>query len=96
MSKVEEKVIIEIRKRSELGENKYGVTMERKDLSVFDWLQHAQEEAMDLSIYLQKVKDEMLYCEPSKEVKKHFEDNLPFTPNKATRQELLDAIHELL
>jgi hypothetical protein len=28
--------------------------MEREDLTELEWLTHAQEEAMDLSIYLQK------------------------------------------
>ena len=29
--------------------------MDREDLSVLDWLRHAQEEAMDLSLYLEKL-----------------------------------------
>ena len=29
--------------------------MERTDLTDVDWLNHAQEEAMDLAIYLQKM-----------------------------------------
>jgi hypothetical protein len=29
--------------------------MEREDLSRLEWLVHAQEEAMDLAIYLQKI-----------------------------------------
>jgi len=29
--------------------------MERKDLSRLEWLKHAQEEAMDLAVYLQKL-----------------------------------------
>ena len=38
--------------RSVVGLNKYGVTTERDDLSKLDWLRHAQEEALDLAIYL--------------------------------------------
>jgi hypothetical protein len=35
--------------------------MDREDLSTLDWLRHAQEEAMDLSLYLEKliVKEEL-------------------------------------
>ena len=33
---------------------KYGVTMERKDVSKIQWLRHAQEEALDLAIYLER------------------------------------------
>jgi hypothetical protein len=32
----------------------YGVTMERKDVTTIEWLKHAQEEALDLAIYLQR------------------------------------------
>lgn len=55
MSSIEEQVCFKILKRSEVGKNKYGTTMERKDLSKLEWLKHAQEEAMDLAVYLQKL-----------------------------------------
>ena len=38
---------------------KYGTTMEREDLSKLDWLKHAQEEAMDLAVYLEKIIQEL-------------------------------------
>lgn len=46
--------------RSAVGLNKYGVTTERTDLSELDWLIHAQEEAMDLAIYLQRIIEDKL------------------------------------
>lgn len=39
--------------RATVGLVKYGVTTERGDLSLLDWLRHAQEEALDLPIYLE-------------------------------------------
>ena len=42
--------------RSELGKKKYGVTLDRTDLSVGDWITHAQEELMDGILYLEKLK----------------------------------------
>jgi len=33
----------------------YGTTMDRKDLTEQEWLQHAYEEALDLAIYLKKI-----------------------------------------
>ena len=54
MSAVEEGVIEKIRHRAEVGKNKYGVTAERTDLSLLDWMQHAQEEALDFAIYLER------------------------------------------
>ena len=55
MSSIEEQVCFKILKRSEVGKKKYGTTMERDDLTKLDWLKHAQEEAMDLAVYLQKL-----------------------------------------
>lgn len=55
MSSIEEQVCFKILKRSEVGKVKYGVTMDRQDLNRLEWLKHAQEEAMDLAVYLQKL-----------------------------------------
>ena len=43
-----------MRQRAEIGLAKYGVTTERKDLDLRAWMQHAQEEAMDLAVYLER------------------------------------------
>jgi ATP-dependent Clp protease adapter protein ClpS len=59
MSKIEDKVIDQIRQRAKEGKNKYGVTMERDDLTLKEWVQHAQEEAMDLAVYLEKIKSKL-------------------------------------
>jgi hypothetical protein len=42
--------------RSTLGKEKYGTDLDRTDLSVLDWIQHAQEEHMDAILYLEKLK----------------------------------------
>jgi len=55
MSSIEEQVCFKILKRSEVGKEKYGTTTERDDLGRLEWLKHAQEEAMDLCVYLQKL-----------------------------------------
>ena len=49
-------VIQKFLQRSALGKEKYGVTLDRTDLSVKDWIQHAQEELMDGILYLEKLK----------------------------------------
>ena len=51
-------VIAELKVREECGLNKYGTTMDRKDLTTKQWLQHAYEEALDLSLYLKKLIEE--------------------------------------
>ena len=50
MSKIEDAVMAKIYERALVGKSKYGVTMERDDLSLKEWLIHAQEEAMDLAV----------------------------------------------
>lgn len=42
--------------RAREGKRKYGVTLDRTDLGVLDWIQHAQEEHMDAILYLEKLK----------------------------------------
>jgi hypothetical protein len=44
--------------RSNVGLAKYGTNLDRKDLSFLDWLNHAQQEAMDFVLYLEKLKQE--------------------------------------
>lgn len=50
-----ESVINKYKQRSNTGIKKYGVTMDRDDLTDVEWLTHAQEEALDLSLYLEKM-----------------------------------------
>ena len=59
MSSIEKKVCDKIIKRSKLGKVKYGTTMDRGDLTKLQWLKHAQEEAMDLAVYLEKIIQEL-------------------------------------
>lgn len=48
-----------MRRRADKGKQTYGTTMDRDDLSTDEWLDHAIEEALDLAIYLTKVKKEL-------------------------------------
>ena len=43
----------------QVGIEKYGTTLNRTDLTSLDWINHAQEEAMDLILYLEKIKVEL-------------------------------------
>ena len=53
-----EQVLKRYKQRSELGIKKYKTTLERNDLSVLQWLTHLQEELMDATLYIEKLKDE--------------------------------------
>ena len=42
--------------RSQVGIKKYNTTLERDDLSFLDWLTHLQEELMDATLYVERLK----------------------------------------
>ena len=52
-------VIGSFKERSEVGIKKYNKTMDRSDLSSLEWLQHLQEELMDATLYIEKLKKEL-------------------------------------
>ena len=57
---VVESVVKQYKTRSEVGIKKYGVTLDRNDLKPLDWLQHLQEELMDATLYVEKLKNELI------------------------------------
>jgi hypothetical protein len=54
-----ESLIQEYRFRSLKGIAKYGTTLEDNNLSLYKWLQHAKEEAMDMALYLHKAQKQL-------------------------------------
>lgn len=46
-----ESVREKFKQRSIIGINKYGTTLERSDYDLIDWLEEAQQEAMDMALY---------------------------------------------
>ena len=50
-----EAVINQFKERSKVGINKYGVTLDRTDLSTLQWMIHFREELMDGLLYLERV-----------------------------------------
>ena len=51
-----ESVIEQFKQRSEVGIKKYNTTLDREDLNTLEWLQHFQEELMDATLYIEKLK----------------------------------------
>ena len=51
-----ESVIEQFKQRSNVGIKKYGVTLDREDLNTEEWLKHLQEELMDATLYIEKLK----------------------------------------
>ena len=63
INQADDSIIYEVaqlmRQRADKGKQTYGTTMDRDDLSTDEWLDHAIEEALDLAIYLTKIKKEL-------------------------------------
>lgn len=51
------KVLAKYYERSQKGIKKYKKTLNRDDLSKLDWLNHLQEELMDATLYIEKLKE---------------------------------------
>ena len=52
-------VIESFKGRSTSGIKKYNTTLDRTDLSLLDWLTHLQEELMDATLYVERLKKEI-------------------------------------
>jgi len=49
-------VIEQFASRAKAGKAKYGVDLDRTDLSLLEWIEHAKQEHMDAILYLEKIK----------------------------------------
>ena len=49
-------VINQFIERSAKGKEKYGVDLDRTDLTLLEWIEHAKQEHMDAILYLEKLK----------------------------------------
>lgn len=58
LDSIVETIINKFIERSNVGRKKYGTNLDRTDLSLLDWINHAQEEHMDAILYLEKLKQQ--------------------------------------
>ena len=56
-------IVKKFQQRSNVGIKKYGVTLDREDLTTIEWIEHAIEETMDLTLYLEKLKRKIYLIE---------------------------------
>lgn len=52
-------VIEKYQERSKVGFKKYGTNLDRKDIDLLGWLNHLQEELMDATLYIEKLKSKL-------------------------------------
>ena len=45
--------------RSQTGIEKYGKTLGKQELTFTQWMQHLQEELMDATLYIEKIKNDL-------------------------------------
>jgi len=65
MDSIVTSIIQQFKERSLKGKEKYGTDLDRTDLSLLDWIEHAKQEHMDAILYLEKIKQEILQNETS-------------------------------
>jgi hypothetical protein len=56
MDSIVASIIKQFEDRSAMGEKKYGTDLDRTDLSLVEWIEHAKQEHMDAILYLEKIK----------------------------------------
>lgn len=59
MDKIVEQVVDKYRQRSEVGIAKYGTTLDDNKATLIEWLTHLQEELMDATLYIEKLKSDL-------------------------------------
>lgn len=60
MDSIVSSIIKQFEERSAMGKAKYGTDLDRTDLSLVDWIEHAKQEHMDAILYLEKIKWQVL------------------------------------
>ena len=60
MDSIVASIIKQFEDRSVKGKQKYGTDLDRQDLSLLDWIEHAKQEHMDVILYLEKLKQQFI------------------------------------
>jgi hypothetical protein len=60
MDSIVASIIKQFEERSAVGKEKYGTDLDRTDLSILDWVEHAKQEHMDAILYLEKIKQQFI------------------------------------
>jgi len=91
MSIIEDQVCAKLQERAGFGLAKYGVSLERTDLTTLDWLNHMQEELMDSCNYIQVlINRERIRTAPvilDEKTRQYLEENYRGKPAELTDEE---------
>jgi hypothetical protein len=58
MDSIVTRIVDRFKSRAEMGNKKYNTDLDRKDLTVGEWIQHLQDELHDAYLYSEKLKVE--------------------------------------
>jgi len=58
MDSIVSSIIKQFEERSAVGKAKYGTDLDRTDLTLLEWIEHAKQEHMDAILYLEKLKQQ--------------------------------------
>ena len=90
-------VLDKYQERSEIGKLKYGKTLDRKDLTMKQWLTHLQEELMDATLYLEKIMSLDKAQDASENLREALTNTIKQNVNAhLTRANTLGVVHERL
>ncbi len=59
MSHILNELIKDFEAREQKGIETYNTTLDRKDLTLLEWMKHLREELMDACLYLKKLENEI-------------------------------------
>jgi hypothetical protein len=60
MDSIVASIVKQFEERSVKGKEKYGTDLDRTDLSLLEWVEHAKQEHMDAILYLEKLKQQFI------------------------------------
>ena len=85
------RVLTKYRDRAARGQEKYGTTLDRTDLTAQQWLLHLQEELMDATLYCEKL------MSPSENLQNAIKQEIDSTLEEhLTRANTLAVVHQRL
>jgi len=61
-----DRVVSRFHARSQAGIDKYGTTLHDNPAGLLEWLNHLQEELMDATLYIERIKEEQAQDEINK------------------------------
>lgn len=93
--KIVEEVRNDLLSRSEKGIKKYGITLDRNDLDLSEWLQHAYEETLDKALYLKKaIKENNLKLQIAIHTLSNIPNHYNVGPNKESSYEIISKLEK--